>query len=78
VSLLPSSGVISFARGVPSPDLFPIRELKEASCRAFPKHSATAFSFPGLDDIRTAADRLIAAARRRLSRAGEASCISTG
>jgi len=37
-------GVISFARGIPSPDLFPARELAEASRRAFAKHSDTALN----------------------------------
>jgi DNA-binding transcriptional MocR family regulator len=45
MSVLPGSGVISFARGVPSPDLFPVRELEEASRRAFARHSATALNY---------------------------------
>ena len=45
MSVLPASGVISFARGVPSPDLFPVRELAEASRRAFGKHSDTALNY---------------------------------
>jgi DNA-binding transcriptional MocR family regulator len=45
MSVVPGSGVISFARGVPSPDLFPVRELEEASRRAFARHSATALNY---------------------------------
>jgi 2-aminoadipate transaminase len=45
VSVLPASEVISFARGVPAPDLFPVRELAEASRLAFQKHSATALNY---------------------------------
>ena len=45
MSALPGSGVISFARGIPSPDLFPVRELAEASRRAFANHSDTALNY---------------------------------
>jgi 2-aminoadipate transaminase len=45
VSVQPAPGSISFARGVPSPDLFPVRELAEASRRAFAKHSAMALNY---------------------------------
>jgi 2-aminoadipate transaminase len=45
VSVLPASGIIPFARGVPSPDMFPVRELAEASRLAFQKHSATALNY---------------------------------
>ena len=45
MSVLPASGVISLARGVPAPDLFPVRELGEASRRAFARHSATALNY---------------------------------
>ena len=45
VSVLPASGVISLARGVPAPDLFPVTELGEASRRAFARHSATALNY---------------------------------
>jgi 2-aminoadipate transaminase len=58
VSLLPSSGVISFARGVPSPDLFPVRELAEASRRAFAKHSATALNYGPPAGFRPLQERL--------------------
>ena len=45
MSVLPASGVISLARGVPAPDLFPVTELGEASRRAFARHSATALNY---------------------------------
>jgi len=45
VSVLPGSGIISFARGVPSPELFPVRELEEASRLAFQKHSAVGLNY---------------------------------
>jgi 2-aminoadipate transaminase len=45
VSVLPGSGIISFARGVPSPELFPVRELEEASRLAFQKHSAIGLNY---------------------------------
>ncbi len=45
MSVLPASGVISFARGVPAPDMFPVRELEEASRLAFGQHSATALNY---------------------------------
>jgi 2-aminoadipate transaminase len=45
VSVLAGSGIISFARGVPSPELFPVRELGEASRLAFEKHSDTGLNY---------------------------------
>jgi hypothetical protein len=33
VSVLPAAGAISFARGIPSPDLLPVEQLAEASRR---------------------------------------------
>jgi 2-aminoadipate transaminase len=45
MSVLPGSGIISFARGVPSPELFPVRELEEASRLAFQKHSAVGLNY---------------------------------
>jgi 2-aminoadipate transaminase len=45
VAVRSESSVISFARGVPSPDLFPVRELAEASRRAFASHSDTALNY---------------------------------
>jgi 2-aminoadipate transaminase len=45
MSVLPGSGIISFARGVPSPELFPVRQLEEASRLAFQKHSAVGLNY---------------------------------
>lgn len=45
MSVLPESGVISFARGIPAPGMFPTAELAEASRRAFREHSATALNY---------------------------------
>jgi 2-aminoadipate transaminase len=45
VPLLPGPGVISLARGVPAPEMFPVRELAEASRLAFRDHSATALNY---------------------------------
>jgi 2-aminoadipate transaminase len=45
VSVLSAPGVISFARGIPAPELFPADELAEASRQAFRKHSATALNY---------------------------------
>jgi 2-aminoadipate transaminase len=45
MSVLPGSGIISFARGVPSPELFPVPELEEASRLAFQKHSAIGLNY---------------------------------
>jgi 2-aminoadipate transaminase len=56
VSVLPTPGIISFARGIPAPEMFPTVELAEASRRAFQKHGATALNygrpggFPPLQD----------------------------
>jgi 2-aminoadipate transaminase len=58
VSVPPGSGVISFARGVPSPDLLPARELAEASRRAFERHSATALNYGPPAGFRPLAERL--------------------
>jgi len=58
VALRPDSGVISFARGIPSPDLFPARELAEASRRAFAKHSDTALNYGPPAGFRPLAERL--------------------
>jgi 2-aminoadipate transaminase len=51
-------GVISFARGIPSPDLFPARELAEASRRAFAKHSDTALNYGPPAGFQPLAERL--------------------
>ena len=45
MSVLPGSGIISFARGVPSPELFPVRQIEEASRLAFQKHSAVGLNY---------------------------------
>lgn len=45
MSVLPAPGVISFARGIPAPEMFPTDELAEASRRAFQRHSATALNY---------------------------------
>ena len=37
--------MISFARGIPAPEMFPTAELAEASQRAFEKHGATALNY---------------------------------
>ena len=45
MSVLPASGVISFARGIPAPEMFPSDELAEATRLAFRRHSATALNY---------------------------------
>lgn len=45
MSVLPGPGHISFARGVPAPEMFPTEELAEASHKAFREHSATALNY---------------------------------
>ncbi len=45
MSVLPASGLISFARGIPAPEMFPSGELAEAARRAFERHSATALNY---------------------------------
>jgi 2-aminoadipate transaminase len=45
MSVVPDSGVISFARGIPAPEMFPAEELAEAARRAFRRHSATALNY---------------------------------
>src|SRR5215471_17277180 len=50
--------MISFARGIPSPDLFPVRELAEASRRAFANHSDTALNYGPPAGFRPLAERL--------------------
>ena len=37
--------VISFAGGVPAPELFPVAEFEEAACRILKKHGATALQY---------------------------------
>jgi 2-aminoadipate transaminase len=45
MSVLPESGTISFARGIPSPEMFPADELAEAAHRAFARHRTTALNY---------------------------------
>jgi 2-aminoadipate transaminase len=45
MSVLPESGLISFARGIPAPEMFPADELAEAAQRAFARHRATALNY---------------------------------
>ena len=45
MSVLPESGMISFARGIPAPEMFPADELAEAAQRAFARHRATALNY---------------------------------
>jgi 2-aminoadipate transaminase len=45
MSVLPAAGVISFARGIPAPEMFPSDELAEASRRAFQRHGSTALNY---------------------------------
>jgi 2-aminoadipate transaminase len=58
MSVLPGSGVISFARGVPSPELFPVPELEEASRLAFQKHSAVGLNYGPPAGFRPLQERL--------------------
>jgi DNA-binding transcriptional MocR family regulator len=45
VSLLPAAGEVSFARGIPSPDAFPVQRLAEASARALERHARVALNY---------------------------------
>ncbi len=45
MSVLPAAGAISFARGIPSPDLLPIEQLAEASRRAIERHGRVALNY---------------------------------
>ena len=45
MSLLPAVGEISFARGIPSPDTFPLERLAEASVRAIERHGRVALNY---------------------------------
>jgi 2-aminoadipate transaminase len=58
VAVRPEPGVISFARGIPCPDLFPVAELAEASRRAFANHSDTALNYGPPAGFRPLAERL--------------------
>lgn len=50
--------MISFARGIPCPDLFPVAELAEASRRAFANHSDTALNYGPPAGFRPLAEQL--------------------
>jgi DNA-binding transcriptional MocR family regulator len=45
MSLLPAPGTISFARGIPSPDMFPLDALAKAARRAVEKHGRVALNY---------------------------------
>ena len=45
MSLLPAPGTISFARGIPSPDMFPVDALEEAARRAVEIHGRVALNY---------------------------------
>ena len=45
MSVLPGEGVISLARGVPSPDMFPLERLAESARRAVEVHGRTALNY---------------------------------
>lgn len=45
MSIIPAEGVISFARGVPSPDMFPYAQLAESARRAVEVHGRTALNY---------------------------------
>jgi 2-aminoadipate transaminase len=44
-SVLPASGTISLARGIPSPETFPIEDLAECSRRAIERHGRVALNY---------------------------------
>jgi DNA-binding transcriptional MocR family regulator len=44
MSLLPEASVISFARGIPSPDMFPLEQLAESAKRAVENHGRVALN----------------------------------
>jgi 2-aminoadipate transaminase len=45
MSVLPGTGMISFARGVPSPDMFPVAQLAESARRAVEKDGRVALNY---------------------------------
>ena len=47
MTVLPEPDVISFARGLPSPDMFPVAQLERAAARAFARHAETALNYGG-------------------------------
>jgi DNA-binding transcriptional MocR family regulator len=45
VSVLPEAGLVSFARGVPSPDMFPLDLLADCAVRAIEQHGRVALNY---------------------------------
>jgi 2-aminoadipate transaminase len=45
ISVIPDPGVISFSRGVPSPDMFPVDQLAECARRAVVEHGRVALNY---------------------------------
>jgi 2-aminoadipate transaminase len=45
MSVLPASGVISLARGIPAPDLLPLERLAEGARRAIERHGRVALNY---------------------------------
>ena len=45
ISVIPDPGVISFSRGVPSPDMFPVEQLAECARRAVVEHGRVALNY---------------------------------
>jgi 2-aminoadipate transaminase len=45
MSVVPDAGAISFARGIPSPDMFPAERLAEAGRRAIERHGRVALNY---------------------------------
>ena len=45
VSVLPPPGVISFARGIPAPEMLPVDQLAECSRRALARHGRSALNY---------------------------------
>ena len=45
ISVVPDPDVISFARGIPSPDMFPLEQLAECASRAVVEHGRVALNY---------------------------------
>ena len=45
MSVLPEPGVISFARGIPAPEMLPVGQLAECTSRALARHGRTALNY---------------------------------
>ena len=45
ISVIPDPGVISFSRGVPSPDMFPVEQLADCARAAVLEHGRTALNY---------------------------------